>query len=597
MTVSATRESVTLSMSAIAISVFYTHETERLFPELPIGISIAVTVLLLATYFKSESGLRSSFHVYLGAIVVIAVFYRSYIFLYPASLIGLDPISYSVQISRVMITGSTDSVSFFFYSRAPLSIILPAFFGLVSGLSAPDSLVVYSILGGIVPTLVIAGLAKRTATARPHKTGIVAGALASIAAVSVHFSFWPIAQTLSVYFWIVLILLLVRYYERSSKRTFLLLIGVLVGLTFTHKLPLFITIFVLLLIAGFSKANRLVHRRILGHNVEDTAVRRPLSLGLGLVVIALLLVQWSFITDFIKTVAINLLAVFSLGAPEVSSAPAVQSPSAAAPPNLWVIGLLYRRSHGISFLIVGGLAWLLLLIDKPFKSSSEVLLSSVAGLVFLLVASVISRAPGTSAPPPMRMYAFLEPILVVLVAVGIERLSSRGLCVPFLNHRLFSSSSGRRALKLLSVTILALLVVSQAFSTAAVPDHRAAPRYYLTSGETQAKSFGLGYTDSQITTDWFTTVAGPPDWRLIEEERSGPRYRPAGESLLNANLTRQGYHYIMYRPNVRIYATGSGPWVLEWNPERQLDSEYSRIYANGDGLIYAKSPDEAAINR
>jgi uncharacterized protein with PQ loop repeat len=570
-----------ISFVVAALTLLYTHESGELFPWLPIGAVIAVGVLFAAAILHCRSTSEPSYVSVIAPLVVLSVGYRTYVFLFPASLVGIDPAGYAVQVARVMTTGQTEAIGFTYYSEASLSITYPAVYGILADVSASDALLVYPIVVGIAMPLITAALVMRVSDRETvHVSVVTAATLASVAAVSIRFSYWPIAQTLGLLYWLVFSYLLTQYFQTRSKRTFLVLVTVLVALTFTHKLPLLVIFGVLGVLALWS-GGRYAYGRVRPSELK-VSIREPSALLIGLITGTLMMVQWTYLTEFIEVVvvrAVSLLVVESapIGATQTA-------PEAAIPPGGGVLGLLARRAHGIALLVIGGAAWVYLAIDRNVgdREGLKILLVFTTIPVVLLGFGIVaqSQTGSTSAPSPNRFVSFAEPILIAIIALPVGGYLAR-TSETKLRHGVARHASKLRPL-LFAVFVVAL-VSTQLLSAPAAPDHQSSARYYLTSQEADAKSFGYDYAIRPIHTDWYTTIAGPPTARLSGELE---RYEPIGEPFLTRNVTQQEYEYVLYRSDVRYYATEYGPRRLLWEPSEQLDKEYNRVYANGGSVLY-----------
>ena len=562
---------VVFAFLSLSAGILYTHATGRLYPGLNTGMFLSATVLLICGWYDSDTNVRSVAKLYFVPIVLLAVLYRTYTFSFPATLVGIDPFGYALQTSRVIATGTTNSISYNFYSDVSLSIAFPAMFGLMAELPGPEALVIYPIAMGVLIPLSIASLTFQISSRRKLRKGIVAAVIATVATVSVRFAFWPIAQTLGILYWGILLVLIVRYYRIRSKRTAFLTILFLIALTFAHKLPLLIVSLVLATLASVLWVREVVKRRYRSERGVGS-LRQPFGAVIGILSGVLLLLQWTYVTSFISTVAFRAVSTLLGKTTSVAPPPVSTVPTAAVAPSPGIIGLLSRRAYGLVLLPLGGLIWLYLLYYQRDKQSIRVLLVSFVVPVVLLGLGIVtgdSSSP-SAAPQPNRLFSFMELILIPFTAAVLERVSVR------------------RWISALSVVLLVVVLISQAYSVPVAPDHPDTPRKYLTSSEVQGKEFGYRYIDSRIHTDWYFTIAGPssPARSDIRDRR---RYQAVEETFLNRTLTKQSYEYVAYRTDVEVYQTSSGPWELTWDPERSLNEEYSRVYTSGGLSIYKQS--------
>jgi len=561
---------IILSSLALSGGVLYTYATGQLYSGFSYGMLIA-TSLFLSFVWYSVDGTASSARPYIAAVVVLAVLYRTYVFLYPAGFIGSDPSLYAQQIEQTMQAGSTSAIELLFYSNVSAFISLPAMFGLMSGLPAAETLVIYPVFTGVVFTLAAVVLTRYLVPKGRSREGAIAAVVLSITTATTFYGYVPIAQTLAVALWAVLIFLSIQYYVFSSKRAFVLATLTLTGLAFAHKLPLpivFVVLVALVSLIGLRETTtRGIGEKLRRHDRSGSVSPvRSQHFGVTLVMLSAIFLyfQWAFVTSFVVSVASTIATVLSTG-PSVS--PSLAAPTAAVAPQSEVVGILLRRAHGFALLSIGGLAWLFVVYLRRTALGALVLLVSSAVSVGFLFVSAFN--PGTSSTSnPLRLVFFAEPVLVPIIAAVFGRVSLR------------------RWIGALSAVLVVVLLVSQVYSATAVPDHPGGPREYLTTQEIEGKEFGYTYTDDPIYTDWYLTVTGPREDIDTEEPL---QYRPLEEALLNGTVTERGYEYVSLRTNVDIYRTRDGSWRLTWNPETTLDGSYSRVYANGDLSLYANA--------
>ena len=569
---------IALSFLSLSGGILYTHETNRLFPGLSVGVSLAAAALLLAFSYDHRTNSRASLTQYLVPVVLLSVVYRSYIFLFPASLVGVDPISYAAQIGHVMRTGTAGAITFNFYSDVSFSITFPAMFGLMADLSASEALVIYPLLMSILTPLVVADLTLRAASEDLIWKAFVAALLGAVVAVLTRFSYWPIAQTLGMVFWMVFIVTAIKYYEIRSRRVFLLIMLTFLGMTFAHKLPLLIVFAVISTLVFVATIGRIVRSR-----EGTTTIKRPRGTIIGLLSGTLMLTQWAYLTRFIRSVLLKALGVLTTDDITLSPPTTVSPPTAAVPPSGGLLGIISRRLYGLVLISLGGVAFLYLLSKSHERErpTIKVLLIGATMPMVLLGLSVVARHPASPMPPPApnRFVSFLEPVLIPLVAVVfVKGVKSTGSSPRWLSRL----TTG------VSVLLVGVILFAQIFTAPALPDYPNTPRYYLTAQESEAKSFGYEYVDGPIHTDWFTIVSGPPASRLSEDVPD--QYVSTTASLLNGTVVQQDHEYVLYRSDVKYYPTTVGPWKLTWSPERVLDSKYNRIYTTGKSMLY-KDPD------
>lgn len=554
--------STTLSSLVLSGGILYTYTTGNVYSGLSYSVLVAAAMLLFSAWYSSD-GPTSSITPYVASIVALAVLYRTYLFSYPMGLIGTDPYTYAYQIERTMRAGSVDAIQLSFYSDASAFISFSAMFGLMSGLPAPETLIIYPAIVGTVIVLAAVVLTTYVVPGRGLREGVIAGIIATVATATIHHAYVPVAQTLAVVLWGFFVFLSVRYYEFRSKRAFLLAVLALIALVSTHKLPLLIVFATLATFVSFTGIREVARRR---RQRKFTRLSRTHRFGLTLTLLSAMFLyfQWAYVTDFIIAVVSTATAVFSTG---TSVSPPLATPTAAVEPQSEAVGILLRRAHGLVLLPIGGLAWLFVLYDRRTVPAALILLSASAASIGFLVLSAFN--PGTtSTSSPLRYLFFVEPVLIPIVAAVLGRVSVR------------------RWAGVLSLALVVVLLISQVYSVPAIPDHPGGPREYLTTQEIEGKEFGYTHAAGPIYADWYLTVAGPQQGTNIDDPQ---QYRSLEGQLLNGTVAGRGYEYIVLRTNVDIYRTKIGLWQLTWNPEATLDESYSRVYANGDLSLYANA--------
>ena len=189
---------------SLGVGVLHTHQTDSLYPGFSIGVLVSSGILLL-TLSLTRRLTKRRFHVLLAAIVTVAVLYRGYTFGFPTSLIGMDPDGYALGIERVIRAGRTDAIEVGFYDRAPLFYVLPAVLAILGDASASESMIVYPVLIGAVLPLTAAVLVRWVLGRDTYRAAGMAAIGAGVATTTVWFSYWPIAQTLALLYWCILL--------------------------------------------------------------------------------------------------------------------------------------------------------------------------------------------------------------------------------------------------------------------------------------------------------------------------------------------------------------------------------------------------------
>ena len=571
------------SFITLGFTIVYTHSVARLFPVFPAGVSVAIGLLMICGVATRRNSSLGNVTGYVLPIVLVALTSRVYLFLFPATLLGVDPSQYAVEITRLIQVGEIDVISFYFYSRIPLMFLFQAMFGMITNLSAPDLLILYSIILGILVPLVVTSLTVWLAPQNSKRMATVAACIGSSTSLLIKFGSEPIAQTLGVIYWIVLLVVLARFFKTRSKPDFLFAVLTMLALTFTHKLPLLVVFLVIVSFALLSVITSMVN-----FGNDEQHITPPYGVFLGILAAALIVIEWAFLTTFFRSVVNQSVDILLTESIDISPPLTRTPPTAAIPVDQGVTGILTRRGHGLTLLALGGAAWMYTGYKRIDETIVRFIMSFVAVPVALLMIIVIGNPPGEASPPSSpRILVFVEPAVVPIIVVTFGRLLSGGENVhqPELGRLLGDLRS--LIVVLSSVMLIALLVTSQLFTPFVVPDYPDNPRRYLTAEEVHAKQFGYEYVDEPIRSDWYLTVAGPPNPGTGAET---PRYEPIGKSFLDADMANISSQYgrILYRANVDYYLTDRGPWSLVWNPEEEFDREYNRIYSNDDAILYER---------
>lgn len=539
-----------LFFAIVSISVLGTHVLNGIFPSLPLAI-VSLSLIFLVGIYRFNAT-----YYYLFPIVMMSVFIRVYIFAFPDSLIGMDPDSYAVWIRQILLDGSVEAMNLNFYENAPFFHVFGGSFSLISGLNVPDSLVIYPLVTGLLYPIIVFILAEKIGGVR---IALVSSVLASVAATSVHFAFWPIAQSLAFLLWIIFILALVKYVETFSRFLFIIIISMVIGMAFTHKLPVLVSFFTM---AGLTT---LLYITDFETRIFQNFNANYLTFGVSLVLISglLLYLQWIHITDFIDTV-IN-RGTQALYYSELNISAPLGFPTAAYEPMAGLKGIILRNMHAFTLIPIGGVSWLYLFYKKRHNNKVLVLLAGAAISVLLIVIGLFNP----ERIRPLRSFFFAELILVVIIPTFLTKKD--------LN----------KIIKYGFLILIFIIIVSQAFSTLAVPAYPNSPRYYLTTAEIEGKEFGHNFVYGTIHTDYYyDTEFIPSQVQFAARYRDYHKYRTLDRALLYHNNSLNGYDYISYRTNVDVYRTPIGLWRLTWNPEEMLKVNYNRIYSNPDVSVF-----------
>lgn len=562
----------------------------RMFPGLPVGIFVAIIslvgtgVVTLRRRNRDSEPRTESLAWYVLPIVAIAVIYRSFVFSFPASYVGVDPPGYGYEVLSIVRTANIYSLDIYFYSEAPLGLAFPAMLGMVAGGNSQMAMSIYPLFLGILTPVTTALISQRISTRNKKRNALLAAGLGAVATASAYFAFWTIPQSLGVAYWLLVLLFISRFIEDGSKPILFLATLTLIAQVFTHKLPLLIIFLIILGYAVSSRATSVLRSRTSEYTVHMNAF---VIAGIALV---LLLIQWVFVTNLLETVVIRSQRLLSTDTVTISPPQVTEPPTDAAQPVSGLAGILLRQGYWLALMSIGGVAWLTTAYRRFQSRAIRFLLVSVAIPTILLFINIA----GIAGVGPNRINGFIEPALIPLLAISCGALVDLSITespsLKTMFPRRFPSLGG-----IVAVGVVLLLISTQVFNPVAIPDFPESDRDYTTEEEVSAKMFGYQHINGVIHIDWFGKVSEGPECMRFQnpptcrESREGSKYPPIGTPFLNANVTGQGYEHVLYRKDVVYYRTARGIWRLLWDPERSLDTSYNRVYANGGAIIYNRA--------
>lgn len=542
------REKIIVSVVLIFLSIAIAgvHYNSSIFPSLPIGFLFTISTITI--FFTST---KKCYVTSIVLLVGLAIFYRIFVFTYPESLLGLDPDVYAMNIHEITQTGKLEVIDIWFYSDASAFLIFGAVFDIIGGINAAKALVIFPIAIGVVFPVTAATITHRLT--QNKRTSVYAAAIAAAGSISIWFSYWPIPQTLGTILWALFFLSIVIYEETDRTALFIFTGITLSTLVFTHKMPLIVILF------G-------VGIYLLIHLINSAVVPEPQYINgrwviLGSLVAAAIVLQWTFLTDYLISVSFKIGELLTTETLSIQS-PIDQNPSHAISAFSGLYGIFIRRVHAFVLVPLSGLGWLYLLLKDPQNRTAWVVLATSSAGVAFIAFGVINPL----ATSPVRALLMVEPFLAILVAIVITRVYTQR--APQWTH------IARFALILILISQLSVVYVS--------PDHPSHARTYLSSEEVQGKQFGHENINAPIHGDGYFTDERTP-YEIEHGIKVGQKYRSNTLGLLNGNLTDQEYRYIAYRTDVDVYRLEGGIWRLTWDPEIYLRNRYSKVYTN-DGL-------------
>ena len=573
------RLSLGISMGVFAAVVFYSHQVGGIFPALPVGMVVAVGVLLVSVLHRPVVNRQTAF-VALAGFTLLSMLYKIYLFSYPASLVGFDTGLYAHQTQLLLDANHVqglEAAEIGFYARAPLFILLNALIALLGGTSPEAAMVVYPIIIGVIYPVSAFILAQHIAVREPLRTAAISAAVAAVATLSLQYGFHPLAQTLAVALWLALLLALVRYYDRRTRADFLLVAVFLTSLLLTHKIPGIVVGGTLLTLLGVTT---LTEKREVSQTLGSSAPILPLLIFTWITVF----VQITFITGFIRRVVLRgVVAIsptfFSTFVERVFALFGGSDPAGGATAPDAVINPLLVFSmnnlYTITLFPLAAVGWVALFIHQRTDPYTRVVLAGSGFLMLFVVLGYVRRVVAN----PRRFTFFAEVILIVLAAAVVGWLF-------VIIGRSFSLAKVP-----VIFGIVLFLFMAQVFAMPALPNHPVGPRDYLTETELQGKRFTQSHVPDRVHTDFFYAAKPPANPSQVGEPR---KYLSMDEELLQRsnNLTR--HDYVLYRKNVGVYNTPGKLWRLNWNAVRLFNRTYSRIYSNDGTTVFIHSVNQSS---
>lgn len=552
-----------------SVAVVGTHQY-GLFPIVLLFAFISI-LLIVGGYFLSPVRLNTG----LASIIGVAIVYRLIIFFYPSTLIGIDTDKKAYWTSELVRLGSTDGISSSFYQVSPLYNIYSGIVVEIADISSSDSFAIFPLLVGLLIPLTVA-LLVRTITNDEYCTpAIIAASIAAVSTAVLQQSYWPVAQTYSLLVWCVFLISTIRYIDTRSREYFTILLISIIGLVFSHKLPV---IMVLGVLGAAALVTYLTEVKNEGSAYKEAfsaygQITQSVALISGLV----LFLHWGYLSNYIDDVMRRLAILIISGSTTGPSSPT--QPTAVEAVNPGLIGrfinypnhlsLFFERSHAVILLIASGCCWSYWIYKKYNNNgfntaAASIILGGAASGVALTSIGVISI--GTLNPN--RPLMMIEPLLAVLIAGAIYKL---------LDYR-------KEMTHFLGVSIVVLLVFTQIFTAPAIPDYPNTPRYYLSADEVEGRSFGCEYIDEEIGSDYYVHQEIYANDEYCDQYVPIDRYTDK-QPLFNNRLDEVEQNHIGYRPGVDVYLGTHSRWRLTYDPATQL-SDRNKTYDSGGFHIF-----------
>ena len=509
---------------------------------------------------------------------------------------------------------------------------MAAMFGMVGGTSSGAAMGIYPLLMGSLPPIVAVVFIRKVGYS--PNSQLLAGVFAGIGTTTVFYAFAPIPETLAVLYTLVLLQVFVSYLENYSSKSNLTVSGIfLLGITFTHKLPLLFLTVVFSIVSvsiAYGKIRPQIFTRIskyqefeykftsalifcatiglalvvnrvggqffvaiifaivsiawLGRVREPSWASAPKKYGLTYILLSAFLfsILFMYITPrFFEASIYNIviLLIERSGGPISSISIIEQSTFVSKPMPPWIISIFFERPalvhvFALILLPISMIGSFHLHRNKPESAATHVIVGMTFGTILFLGLGLLS----SKSISYLRFVMLSEVILLV---------SASSICgcllddVEFLDGKLTNNlRQGKGIFGLLLVTILIIGLLS---SGIAAPDARQGHTFYVTEEEMTAKHWGYQYISSDIRTDTYYALITFP---FVNERNSISYVQFEPLDIVQGKLQQRDYDYIAYRSKP-VLRTRYGFAKLNWDPETHLNTNNSKIYSSGTVQIYA----------
>lgn len=559
MTVNSHHISIIMISVGIIVASLGTQVVGRMYPILPGIVMITVVCLITIQFYRQEFSIH-----YLVSYIILSVFYRVFLYIYPSSFTGADSDKFAFYIERLISTNSLSSIQMGFYQDAPVYLVTGQVFTVITGGNTRIGLVFVPVLVGILFPLLAFLLPRRLPVPNPTQVSYLAAAITVLDPVSVTLTKNPIAQSLAVVLGLTAILAVV-FYIHYKRRVFFCLIFFCLGIIFwTHKFaPYSITVAFL-----FAAGVGLLY-----------SPRRRLSVsGKAFAVFALIMALGIYVQGVITGLdysVVGRLMFISQGSTEVPSEPLVTSVAEPTIPSRALhIGL--NAGYQAPMFALAGIAWIGLLWHSYDRPVTWFILAIVA----LGTGLSISSHFGVVSFNSIRPLLLLIPLLAILIASTVVFLAT-------------TSSLPRPTMRIaLAIVLLITLLGGQAISLQASSDSTLQERIYLTEPELSAKTWGDVHAPKPIITDDFYAKEIPPSQlRVYAQQETQPPsyYQGATREILSGKIAQQSTCTTALRPNVRQYSY-QRPWKLTHSITTGFE-DHHLVYSSGPhGAVFYQNP-------
>lgn len=550
---------LTLIISSVTISIATTLTviTGHMYPAFQVTFGIGV--LLLSGVTLTTQNRRVNVLILLP-FMILAVFYRVFPFIYPASLPGADPDKFAFQAAQVLATGEISSITLPFYSNAPGYILYIAEAAQITGLPLRYAPVVAPISIGVVFLLVAYRFS--TFLSSNHATIITALSVTTLAPVSIWLSYNPIAQSLATVIAIATLVALNKYFTQPSPPGLIVSLSLFFPTVIFHKLSP-----TMLLVASIGT----VVMSSMSGELSVNSIKRS---SLGIVTFALGIgIYFQWIITLIDELTIARLTSIILGI-RAEEPPSITPQAAELVTGDSVIRVGLNVGYQLPLLVLGGIGWISVWYHYRNRVEIHLVLSIVATCVGLAVISRVGLVPSASGRFLMLATPFLSSLVGYTVFELISGISTFETDIRWPSGRMIAACS-----------LIILLIGLQSISLMASIDGPHQPRAYLTDSELAGKEWALTYQIESLHTDTFYATEIPPS--ILQQAKIRPdvpaQYQDATPEFLNREIDTLSCA-VAVRPTIEQYSY-AGLWRLTYDPVNDLDQDLNRIYSNPSGAF------------
>ncbi len=577
-----------LAFVLLAIGIFLSWYTADLFPWLHIVVFLSVSAVVVVNYSFEQSILQ--FYWSVAVVIVAGVTLRAPMVLFPGSLSGNDPEKYALFAQLTLESGSYRLPTVSFYGIAGGFHTYIAQTAAIAGVPTETAMVIFALLVGVLgPCLAVSYcFVVIGKTHHGYTAGIIAGTIAAVAALSVRTTYIPFAQTMGTVLLLTFILSVLRHIRlepADKKLNWVILTVLLLGMAFSHKLPVLIAS--VLLFGGWIATKITNVDKVWPGQLSRSHI--PFALVLMATLIAV--IQQTIVTSYVSRALDHTesTAGSSLQAPQRVG----EHPEAATTVDVGLLFPFQGHSHTPVTLAVAGLLWVVVMwyiIVRPSRDDIAVpvvFLVSIASLTSFVLITIGGGGVGSAAPNPMRFQVLQEPLLAALIGIGY--VTTR--------YSVLSSELSRSRFKRIFFGILLLILMFHAFSVVAAPDYPGETRDYLTEGEIAGKDFADDHIETSIATDnrlqrqtanrgEVTDKRSP--WIQLGA-RPDTKFTAHDHEFLQGTVTESGFETLLHRPNVQTYSASlfkDYRYQITWDVEHSADQTYHRMYDNGHAITH-----------